>query len=400
MTTGARPRRRRRTGREVVVAPRSIVLFVGVAVAAILLLGAAWISRAILVQLFVAVVLALSMEPLVQLLERRGVRRGAAVGVSFALVVVSAIALAYVLFKPFVQETTGLAHDAPHLVDELSRGHGDLGFLEQRFHVVERVQAAVDSGRVSATAGPAWAAVSGALHTGEEIVFVVFLSVFVQLGGRAWFEALVALVPGAGRARVRRTGDRIAAVIAGYVTGNLLISVIAGTVTTVTLYATSVPYAITLGVLVAVFDLVPLVGATIGTVAVATVALATQGVVTTAVVVAVMVVYQQVENHFLQHLVYHRTVKLSPLAIALSVALGAELGGVVGALLGIPVAGALKVVSSELLAWRQGEEVQGAGRRGSSEDDLPLQLNRAPDRGTGRGLNPMPDERRPARSRV
>ena len=195
-------------------------------------------------------------------------------------------------------------------------------------------------------------------------MFVVFLSVFVQLGGRAWFEALVALVPGEGRARVRRTGDRIAAVIAGYVTGNLLISVIAGTVTTVTLYATSVPYAITLGVLVAVFDLVPLVGATIGTVAVATVALATQGVVTTAVVVAVMVVYQQVENHFLQHLVYHRTVKLSPLAIALSVALGAELGGVVGALLGIPVAGALKVVSSELLAWRRDQASRKNGRVG------------------------------------
>ncbi len=291
-----------------------------------------------------------------QVFERRGVRRGAAVGVSFALVAVTIVTLAYVLFKPLVQETTGLVHDAPHLVHELSRGHGNLGFLEQRFHVVEHVQAAVDSGRVSATAGPAWAAVSGALHTGEEIVFVVFLSVFVQLGGRAWFDALVALVPGDGRARVRRTGDQIAAVIAGYVTGNLLISVIAGTVTTVALYATSVPYALALGVLVAVFDLVPLVGATIGTVAVAGVALATQGVVATAIVVAVMVVYQQVENHVLQQLVYHRSVKLSPLAIALSVALGAQLGGVVGALLGIPVAGALKVVSSELLAWRRGEE--------------------------------------------
>ena len=168
MTTSARPRQRRRTDREVVVAPRSIVLFVGVAVAAILLLAAAWISRAILVQLFVAVVLALSMEPLVQVFERRGVRRGAAVGVSFALVVVTVATLAYVLFKPLVQETTGLVHDAPHLVHELSRGHGNLGFLEQRFHVVEHVQAAVDSGRVSATAGPAWAAVSGALHTGDD----------------------------------------------------------------------------------------------------------------------------------------------------------------------------------------------------------------------------------------
>jgi predicted PurR-regulated permease PerM len=66
-----------------------------------------------------------------------------------------------------------------------------------------------------------------------------------------------------------------------------------------------------------------------------------------------MVVYQQVENHTLQPLVYHRTVKLSPLAISVSVAMGAELGGVVGALLGIPAAGALKVVLAELSDWRR-----------------------------------------------
>jgi predicted PurR-regulated permease PerM len=74
------------------------------------------------------------------------------------------------------------------------------------------------------------------------------------------------------------------------------------------------------------------------------------------IVVAAMVAYQQIENHTLQQLIYHRTVKLSPLAIAVSVAAGAEIGGGVGALLGIPFAGALKVVSAELLAWRRGED--------------------------------------------
>jgi putative heme transporter len=74
------------------------------------------------------------------------------------------------------------------------------------------------------------------------------------------------------------------------------------------------------------------------------------------IVVGALVVYQQFENQVLQQLIYNRTVKLSPLAIAVSVAAGAEIGGVVGALLGIPVAGALKVVSAELLAWRRGED--------------------------------------------
>jgi predicted PurR-regulated permease PerM len=93
---------------------------------------------------------------------------------------------------------------------------------------------------------------------------------------------------------------------------------------------------------------------------VAAVALGTEGVATAVIVVVAMILYQQVENHVLQQLVYHRTVQLSPLAVALSVAIGAEVGGVVGALLGIPVAGTLLVISRELLAWRRGDSPPSA----------------------------------------
>ena len=158
------------------------------------------------------------------------------------------------------------------------------------------------------------------------------------------------------RARIRRAGSGISTAVGGYVTGNLLISVIAGTVTTLTLLALSVPYAVVLGVVVAIFDLVSLVGATAGAVVVAAVALGTRGLAAASIAVVVMIVYQQLENHVLQQLVYHRTVKLSPLAIALSVAAGAELAGVPGALLGIPFAGALLVVSKEVVAYRRGED--------------------------------------------
>jgi predicted PurR-regulated permease PerM len=108
-----------------------------------------------------------------------------------------------------------------------------------------------------------------------------------------------------------------------------------------------------------VFDLIPLVGATIGTIIVAAVALGTRGAAVAAIAVVAMIIYQQLGNNLLQQLVYHRTVKLSPLAVALSVAAGAELAGVPGALLGIPFAGAVKVVSQELAAWRRGEDVPG-----------------------------------------
>jgi predicted PurR-regulated permease PerM len=360
----------------VTVAPRTIALLVGVALGSLALVAVVWTVREVLVQLVVAVVLAMAAEPLVQALQRRGLSRGTAVGVSFALGAALVIGFVYLMVAPLVHETRQLAHDAPALVDQLTHGEGRYGFLEERFHVVERARAALESDPASVTAGPVVGAVGSAVSTAGALLFIAFLTLFVQLGGRRWFDSLVGLAPeGAGR-RIRRAGEGISTAVGGYVAGNLLISVVAGTVTTIVLLATGVPYAVPLGVLVGILDLIPMVGATIGTVVAAAVAL-TVSLPTAVIVVAAMVLYQQIENHSLQQLVYHRTVKLSPLAISLSVAIGAELGGVAGALLGIPFAGALKAVSDELLAWRRGEEPD-EGPRVLRSESVPAPMRAGP----------------------
>src|SRR5213078_5367952 len=125
--------------------------------------------------------------------------------------------------------------------------------------------------------------------------------------------------------------------------GNLLISVIAGVSVTVVLLIMGVPYAVALGLLVAVLDLIPLAGATIAGIVV--VAVSFLHSVPAGIVVAIFViVYQQVENHFLQPVIYGRTVQLSPLVVLAAVLIGAELAGVLGALAAIPVAGTIQVI--------------------------------------------------------
>jgi predicted PurR-regulated permease PerM len=344
-------RARRGSATQVSIAPRSLLVFVALVAAAVLLAALAYALRTVLTELVVAIVLAMALEPLVQFFEKRRLSRGAAVGVAFALVAAALVGFAYVLFHPLVSELDHFAKNLPRLLRELTHGRGRLGFLESRYQIVERARDAVKGHGASGAAGHTLGVVTGVVQTAGGIVFVAFLTLFVLLGGRQWFNTLVGLVPGEGQDRMRRTGAGVSRAVGGYVSGNLLISVIAGSVTTAVLLATHVPYAVPLGLIVAVFDLVPLVGATIGTAIVAAVAL-TKGVPTAAIVVGAMILYQQVENHTLQQLVYHRTVKLSALAISVSVAAGAELGGVVGALLGIPAAGALKVVFGELAAWR------------------------------------------------
>jgi predicted PurR-regulated permease PerM len=344
---------------QVSIAPRTLITFILLSAAALALGALAIAVRSVLVELVVAIVLAMALEPLVGLFERRGVRRGGAVGITFALVAAALLVFAYLLFEPLVTELNRFANDLPRLLRELTHGRGRLGFLEARYHIVERARDAVRQHGITGATGQSLGFVSSLVQTGGAIVFVAFLTLFVQLGGRQWFDSLVGFAPQAHRDRVRRMGSGVSRAVGGYVTGNLLISVIAGAVTTSVLVATHVPYPVPIGLVVAVFDLVPLVGATIGTVIVASVAL-TKGGGTAAIVVAAMILYQQVENHTLQQLVYHRTVRLSALAISVSVAAGAELGGVVGALLGIPAAGALKVVFAELAAWKHGTEAEAA----------------------------------------
>jgi predicted PurR-regulated permease PerM len=341
-----------RTATQVSIAPRTLLVFVALVGLASAFVALAFELRTVLMQFVVAIVLAMALEPLVEVFEKRRLSRGAAVGVAFTLVVAALVCFAYLFLHPLVSELDRFARDLPRLLRELTHGHGRLGFLESRYHVVERARGAVIGHGASGAAGRTLGIVTGTVQTAAGIVFVAFLTLFVLLGGRQWSDAIVGLLPAEHQERVRRTGVGISRAVGGYVSGNVLISVVAGAVATAVLFATHVPYPVPLGLLVAGFDLVPLVGATIGTVIVAAVAL-TKGVPTAAIVVATMVVYQQVENHALQQVVYHRTVRLSALAITVSVAAGAELGGVIGALLGIPAAGALKVVFAELIRWRR-----------------------------------------------
>ena len=185
------------------------------------------------------------------------------------------------------------------------------------------------------------------------------------LEGRQWVERFYGLLPEEQQPRWRTVGQEIYRVVGGYVAGNLLISLVAGVSSTIMLLIVGVQYAVALGLLVAILDLVPLAGATIAAVLVSTVAFIDEGWVKGVIVVAFFLAYQQFENHVLQPLVYGRTVQLSPLAVLIAVLIGAELAGVVGALGAIPVAGTIQVVLRDVLAHRRseaGRDAVGGGR--------------------------------------
>ena len=333
-----------------------------------------WISRHVLSWIFISLFLAMALNPAVEWLQRHHVhRRGLAVGVTYLGVAIAVALLGYSFVPTLVHQVNHFVDKLPDYVDDLTSGRGRLGFLETKYHVVEKVREQVHKGgasRILGLSGTALAVTKGVINIVVGTITIVFLTFFMLLEGPRWVERVYGLLPYESQPRWRKVGHDIYRTVGGYVTGNLLISLIAGISSTLVLLIMGVPYAVALGLIVAFLDLIPLAGATLAAIIVAAVAFL-HSIVAGIVVIVFFVVYQQIENHLLQPIVYGRTVQLSPLAVLVSVLIGAELAGILGALAAIPVAGAIQVVVVDWNRHRREKLVARAGPPAAEEAELP-----------------------------
>jgi predicted PurR-regulated permease PerM len=337
--------------------PRAVLVVLGIILAAIVMIEIVQVARGVLVWIFVAIFLTLALNPAVDWLQQRGVRRrGLAVAIAYVGTLLAIAALGASFVPILIDQVNNFIDEVPVYVEDLTRGRGRLGFLEREYQITEKVRDAIGEGgaaRVLGLSGTALAVTKGVLTAVVAVVTIAFLTLFMLLEGPAWMERMYALLPDESQPRWRAVGNDIYRTIGGYVTGNLTISLIAGIVSTLVLLLLGVPYAVALGLLVALLDLIPLAGATIAAVIVTTVGFldsTTSGIV----LLIFFIIYQQLENHVLQPVVYGRTVQLSPLAVLIAVLIGAELAGVIGALAAIPVAGTIQVLFLDWLKHRRG----------------------------------------------
>jgi len=352
------------TERVVDLRTRTILRILGVAIAVAVVLEVVWISRQVITWVVISLFLALALNPFVSWIERRGhIGRGPAIGIAYLVVALIVVAVGWTFVPKLINEVNGLVQALPGYVHDLTHGRGRLGFLERKYHVVEKVREQVQKGgakRLLGLSGAAIAVTKSVLTIIAASVTIVFLTFFMLLEGGAWIDRFYDLLPERSRPRWRHVGHDIYRTIGGYITGNLLISLIAGVSITVVLLVMGVPYAVALGLLVAVLDLIPLAGATIAGVVVVAVSLLHS--VPAGIVVAVFfVVYQQLENHWLQPVIYGRTVQLSPLVVLIAVLVGAALAGILGALAAIPVAGTIQVIVRDTIAQRRGSGTEAIG---------------------------------------
>ena len=324
----------------------------GVALA-YLLVQAVISARGVLILLLVAMFLAIGLNPTVERLERRGLRRGWAVALVFVLVLLGFGGFVAAVVPPVVDQGGSFVENLPDHLQDLSSNKRFAEF-DERYDLTKRAEDFAENPesfapRLFGGVLGAGQAVLGAIVSTLTVLILTlyFLSNFTAIKQFAY-----RLLPRTRRARVGLLTDEILSSVGGYVAGAATIAGIAGFTTFVFLMIVDVPYAVALALVVAITDLIPLIGATIGAVIITTIAFFESVPVGIAALVF-YVIYQQVENYVIYPRVMQRSVDVSPAATITAVLIGAGLLGVLGALLAIPIVAAIQLILREVVMPRQ-----------------------------------------------
>ena len=302
--------------------------------------------------LLLAVFFATALDPIVTSLVNRGFRRSLAVTV-VALGLLAVIAgFVAVIFPPVDHEVNSLINSIPQYLKDIRDKNTYLGKLETKYKIIEKVQNWINSNKagtldLNGILG-AGKAVFSAL-TGTLAVIALTLYFVANMPGIKRFA--YRLVPIRRRPRVSELSDRILAQVGRYVIGQVVIASIMGFATYVWAQAWSIPYPAALGVLVATFGMVPVVGSSIGGAVVTLVALTVS--INVAIITLVYYVGARLaEDYLVAPRVNRRTVDVHPLVTILAVLAGATLLGIVGALVAIPAAVAIRLIATEVVLPR------------------------------------------------
>jgi predicted PurR-regulated permease PerM len=322
-------------------------------------LVAFWLGRqvlsisSILILIVVAMFLAVGLNPSVEFFHRRGLKRAWAVLLVILLVLLGITGFVLAIVPVITDQVTAITDRAPAWFEQL-RTNPTLEEIDERYGIIDRAQKALEGGGYAdslfgGVLGVGLAVLSAIANTFIVIVLTLYFLASLPAIKRFFYR----FAPASRRERVTLLGDRILANVGGYVSGAFLVATAAGLSSLVFLFAAGLgEYAVALAVVVALLDVIPMIGATLGAVIVTAIGFATDPKIGLACVIF-YVVYQQVENYVIYPRVMARSVDIPGSLIVVAALIGAALLGVVGALLAIPTAAAAQLLTKEIFLRRQ-----------------------------------------------
>jgi len=304
--------------------------------------------------LFISLLLAVALHPVITALERRGLSRGLVVSLLTLLMVGLTVLLVTVVLTSLAEQLSRLAQDFPALrarVQErlppeypmLKRAVGEIFALPSSPEVMAQLKRPLALGT---------SALSGVVS----VFFTLIVTIYLLLDGKRLYAWLIAYVPRRHRERMAVTAEEVSLVVYNYVRGQALNSVLFATYAGIVLYALRVPAAGPLAVLAGLCDVMPVVGIIIATLPAVLLAV-TVSPTTAGIVFALYILYHVVESYYIVPRVYGHRLRLSTLAVLLALLAGSTLQGLVGAVIVLPLVAAYPIIERIWLASYLGSEV-------------------------------------------
>ena len=307
----------------------------------------------VLLLIVVAMFLAAGLNPAVEWLIGHRFTRAWAV-----VTVVAAVMLAFVLFilaivPVITDQVTSITEKAPGWLDDL-QSNKQVQEWDRDYDLISKIKDYISAGGFAQKAfgGVLGLGLAALTLLGNAFIVVVLMLYFLSTLPKTK-AALYRLAPASRRDRVKSLGDQILRNVGYYVSGAFVVAFCAGLSSLVFLFIVGLgEYAVALSFTVAILDVIPMIGATIGAVIVSAIGFATDPKIGLACVIF-YVVYQQLENYVIYPRVMSRSVDIPGAVIVIAALVGASLLGVVGALLAIPTAAAILLIINEVFLPRQ-----------------------------------------------
>ena len=326
---------------------------------AVFALYVVYLLRKPITWLVIAAFIALALSPPVNFRARR-MRRGFAIAIVYFGLLLVPIGIGALVVPPVVSQTRSFVDHAPGYARDVQNyieRNRTLRTLQKKYDIGGQLQkkAAELSGKVGSVATVLGDIGLGLVNSVFALVTILILAAFMLGSGPKWREDLLRQLPGHHAARWRSATDEIAKAVANYVGGALAQAVIAAVTSDIVMLILGIPFRGALAVLIGVFDLIPLVGATIAAVLVAIVTVFVGFPATTIAWVIWSIFYQQIENNLIQPRIQSRAVDVQPFIVLVAVLFGSTLFWILGALLAVPLAATIQITVREILRYRRGQ---------------------------------------------
>ena len=335
---------------------RSVARTVLIIVAVLVSLYLVYLLRKPLGWLFIATFLAVALAGPVNFLERR-MKRGFAITLVYLGLMAVPVVLGTLMVPPLVNEASNLAEEAPQYANDVTKfvkENDRLRDLDADYDLTGTLREQADKlpSKLGGAAGTLRDVGLGLVNSIFALVTILILTAFMLGGGRRWIDHALRYLPEDRAERMERVLRRSAAAVGNYVAGALAQATLAGILSFVVLSILGVPFAAPLSLIIFFLDLIPLVGATIGAVAVGLVTLFTNFPTATIVWLVWSIVYQQVENNVIQPQIQRRALSINPFLVIVAVLFGSSLLGVLGALVAVPMAASIQIAAREYMDFR------------------------------------------------